>query len=223
MMWLCYGWGWHPPQTASYIHITHTTCLSTLICCPLAYSSSLTQLYPSYLAQILRFFCVTCGVKMMSLCRGSQTASHIHITHIQSVWAHWYAVHWHTHTVIALHSCTAHILGFWVTCGVNMMSTRCGWGWGSPQTASPIHIRHIQSVWAHWYAVLRHTVTVLHSYTHPTWLIFWGPSVSLVLVDSKWCDYVMVEADRDVSFFMHYWRKTRVQSNTPSIISSEVI
>jgi len=98
-------------------------------------------------------------------------------------------------------------------CGVNMMSTRCGWGWGSLQTASPIHIRHIQSVWAHWYAVLRHTVTVLNSYTHPTWLIFWGPSVSLV--DSKWCDYVTVEADSDVSFFVHYWRKTRAQSNTP--------
>jgi hypothetical protein len=35
-----------------------------------AYSKSLTQLYPSYLAHILRFFCVTCGVKMMSLCHG---------------------------------------------------------------------------------------------------------------------------------------------------------
>ena len=101
------------------------------------------------------------------------------------------------------------------TCDVKMMSYRhCwGWHWQPTQTASPIHLRHMQSVWAHWYAVLRHTVTVLNSYTHPTWLIFWGSSVSLV--DSKWCDYVMVEADRDVSFFVHYWRKTRVQSNTP--------
>ena len=124
-------------------YYTYTKCLSTLICCPLAYtySKSLTQLYRSYF-----------GV----------------LGHL-----------WSQHE----------------------MSTRCGWGWGSPQTASPIHIRHIQSVWAHCYAVLRHTVTVLNSYTHPTWLIFWGPSVSLV--DSKWCDYVMVEADRDVSFFVH--------------------
>jgi hypothetical protein len=35
------------------------------ICCAQAYSNSLKHLYPSYLAHILRFFCVTCGVKMM--------------------------------------------------------------------------------------------------------------------------------------------------------------
>jgi len=34
-------------------YYTYTTCLSTLICCPLAYSSSLTQSYPSYLAHVL--------------------------------------------------------------------------------------------------------------------------------------------------------------------------
>ncbi len=50
--------------------------------------------YPSYLAHIL-WCCVTCGVNMMWLCHGwgwqpPQTDSHIHITHIQSVWAHWY-------------------------------------------------------------------------------------------------------------------------------------
>ena len=42
-------------------------CLSTLICCPLAYGSSLTQLYPPYLAQILGYV-VTCGVKMKHFC-----------------------------------------------------------------------------------------------------------------------------------------------------------
>ena len=36
----------------------------------------------------------------MSLCHGwglnyNQTSSRINIRHIQSVWAHWYAVHWH--------------------------------------------------------------------------------------------------------------------------------
>ncbi len=45
---------------------TYTKCLSTLICCPQAYPSSLTQLYPPNLSQILWFW-VTCGVKMMSL------------------------------------------------------------------------------------------------------------------------------------------------------------
>ncbi len=49
-----------------------------------------------------------------------------------------------------------------------------------------------ESVWAHWHAVHRHRVEALHSYTHPTWLRFWG---SGSLVDSKWCHYVMVEAD----------------------------
>ena len=79
---------------------TYTKCLSTLIWRPLAYISSLTQLYLPYSAQILGF-CVTCGIKMMSLCHGwcwhhSQTASCIHLRHIlHSGWAHWYAVNWH--------------------------------------------------------------------------------------------------------------------------------
>jgi hypothetical protein len=46
-----------------------TKCLSSLICCPYAYGSSFTQLYPPYLAQIMGYV-VTCGVKMMSLCHG---------------------------------------------------------------------------------------------------------------------------------------------------------
>ena len=47
MMSLCYGWGWQPTQTASHIH--YMKCLSTLICCPWAYSSGSTQLHPHYL------------------------------------------------------------------------------------------------------------------------------------------------------------------------------
>jgi hypothetical protein len=35
-----------------------------LICCPLAYGSSLTQFYPPYLEQIIGFW-VTCRVKIM--------------------------------------------------------------------------------------------------------------------------------------------------------------
>ncbi len=35
-------------------------------------------------------------------------------------------------------------------------------------------------------------VSPLHSYTHPAWLRFWG---SGSLVESKWWDQVMVEAD----------------------------
>ena len=82
-----------------------------MICCPLTYNSHLTELYPSYLDQIL---------------------------------------------------------GFWVTCGVKMMSTRHGWGWQPPQTAFLIHIIHIQSAWAHWYAVHWYTAAALYSYTNST-------------------------------------------------------
>jgi len=45
MMPLHHNWGWQPPQNATTINIRHiyTKCLSTLICCPSAYSSPLTQ------------------------------------------------------------------------------------------------------------------------------------------------------------------------------------
>ncbi len=43
-------------------YLIYTKCWSTLICCPLAYSSSLTQVSQPTLAQILGFW-VTCGVK----------------------------------------------------------------------------------------------------------------------------------------------------------------
>ncbi len=64
-------------------------------------------------------------------------------------------------------------LGFWVTCGVKMMWLCHGWGWQPPWTASVIHFKHTQSVWAHWYTVHRHRVAALHIYTDPTWLRFW--------------------------------------------------
>jgi hypothetical protein len=70
-----------------------------------------------------------------------------------------------------------------------MMSLRHIWGWQPPQTASRIHIRHIQSVWAHWYAVHTRMVAALPSYsTHPTWLRFW---CSGSLVHPKRCHYVI--------------------------------
>ncbi len=82
-------------------------------------------------------------------------------------------------------------LRFWVTCWVTMISLCHSWGCQPPQTASQIHIRHT-SVCAHWYAFHGHTVSSLHSYTHPTWLRFWG---SGSLMESKLCHYVIVEAD----------------------------
>ncbi len=83
------------------------------------------------------------------------------------------------------------ILGFRVTCGVKWCHYVMVEAY-SHLNASHIHIRHIQSVWAHWYTVHGHAESALHCYTHPTWLRFWG---SGSLVESKWCHYVMVEAD----------------------------
>ena len=80
------------------------------------------------------------------------------------------------------------------------MSICCGWGWKPPQTASPIQITHIQSVWAHWYAVHCQKVTALNNFTPPTWLIFWG---SVSLVETKWCDYVMVRLTATSNCFTH--------------------
>jgi len=104
MMSLFHCWGWQPPQTASHKHIKYIQ----RVCRSSAYSSSIKQIHPHYLAQMLGYV-VTCGVKMMSLhhCWGwqpPQTAFCYHIRHIQSVWDHWNAVH--QHTVAALNSYT---------------------------------------------------------------------------------------------------------------------
>ncbi len=65
-----------------------------------------------------------------------------------------------------------HLLGFWVTCGVKMMSLHHCWGWEPPQTASCIPIRHIQNAWAHLYAVHGHMAVISNSHTHLIWLRF---------------------------------------------------
>ncbi len=138
MMHFCQGWYWQPPLTASHIHIEHIQsdwAYWSLICYPWAYSISLTQLYPPYLAKIL---------------------------------------------------------GFWITCEVKMMWLCHAWGCQPPQTASHTHICCSQRIWAHWYTVHWHMVAALHSFTQPTWHRFLGSGSH---VESKWCDYVMVEAD----------------------------
>ncbi len=177
MMSLGHGWGWQPPQTASPIQLRHLQSVWAHWYAVHRHTVAALHSYPHYLAQILGFW-VTYR-EMMSLCHGwgcqpPQTASCIYIRHIQSVWAHWYAVH--RHEIAALHSYPpylAQILGFWVTYRVEMMSLHHGWGWQPPQTASCIYIRHIQSVWAHWYAFYRHKAAALHSY--PPYLAeIWG-------------------------------------------------
>jgi hypothetical protein len=83
------------------------------------------------------------------------------------------------------------------------MSLCHGWGWQPPQTASHIHIRHIQRIWAHWYVVHGHTVSALHSYTHLTWLRFWG-SGSLVESNDDIMSWLRLIANSN--FFPYpYW------------------
>ncbi len=89
----------------------------------------------------------------------------------------------------------AHTLWFWVTCGVKMMTLCHSWGWQPTWTASCIQIMYIKSDWAHWYAVHGYMVVASNTYIHLTWLIFCG---SGSLVESKWCHYVIVEADSHV-------------------------
>jgi hypothetical protein len=79
-----------------------------------------------------------------------------------------------------------------------MMSLCHDWGWQPPQSASRIHIGHVQKVWAHWYAVHRHMVAALHSDTHPTCPRFWGSGSHL---ESTWWHYVIVEADSHLKLF----------------------
>jgi hypothetical protein len=80
-----------------------------------------------------------------------------------------------------------------------MMSLCYVWGWQPPQTASCIPFRHLQSVWAHWGAVHWHMVAASHSYTHPSWLRFCG---SWSLVESTWCNYIVVEANSHLKLLL---------------------
>ncbi len=180
-------------------YLTCKKWLGTLICCPLVYGSSLTQLYPPYLALIVGYM-VTCWVKMMWLCHGSNADSHLKllptwILDTNKVYEHIdmlsMSIQYQPYTVIP-----TLLLGLEFGVLGHLWSQKwCdyhGWGWQPPLTASHIHIRHIKSVWAVWYAVHVHKISAIHISSHPTWHRFWG---SGSLVESKWFHYVMVEAD----------------------------
>ncbi len=63
------------------------------------------------------------------------------------------------------------------------MSLHHGWGWQPPQTASHIHIhiKHIQSVWEHSYAIHRHTGAASYTYIHPSWPRIWPLATASVM------------------------------------------
>jgi hypothetical protein len=89
-----------------------------------------------------------------------------------------------------------------------MKSLHHGWGWEPPQAASLIHLTHIESGWASWYAVHGHMEVASNSYTGTTWVIFWG---SGSLVESKWCRGIMVDADSHLNHCVSdpYWIYTK--------------
>ena len=156
---------------------------------------------------------VTCGVKMMSSCHGwgwqpPQTASLIHIRHIESVWTHWFAVHLHTYgsrvsccglgviLVIAIVAkqgmCFLHIVSrhffFYSSIHISYLLFL-----GNCPT-SHMFIRHIESVWAQSYVVHRNTAAAFTYTVYPQFnrLRFW---CTWSIVESKWFHYVIFEAD----------------------------
>ncbi len=90
------------------------------------------------------------------------------------------------------------------------MSLCHGWGWQPPQTASCIHTKHLQSVWAHWYAAHRYMEAALHSYIHPTWLKFWGSGSH---VESNDVNMSWLRLTATSNCFSHpYWTYTKCLS-----------
>ena len=108
--------------------------------------------------------------------------------------SHWYAVsRAYGCPLVPLHRPSwPQIWGLRVTWGVKMMTQCHGWGWYSPQTASYIHIRHIQSVWAIGMLSQGHMGAPLYRYTIQVGPRF-GKSGSLE--EWKLCHNVIIEAD----------------------------
>ncbi len=131
-----------------------------------------------------------------------QTASCIHIRHIQSVWEHWYAVHRHTvsSSLSQLYSpYLDQIFGYTVTCGVKMMSFGHGWGWQPPQTASLIHFLTNTKCLSTLICCPRaYDSSLTQLYPH-TWLKFGG---SESLVESKFCQYVLIKTDSHLKLLL---------------------
>ncbi len=81
------------------------------------------------------------------------------------------------------------ILGFWVTCGVEMMPLHHGWGRYPPQTASHIHIRCTKCVWAIGILSQGHIHAPLYRYTSkggPRFLIWVLCVVKMIPLRHGW-------------------------------------
>ncbi len=175
-----------------------------LVCCLNSIWVHPYSIPPAKLAPDFGSLWVTWGFKMMPICHvwcwyPPQTSVYIHIRHIQGVWVWAIGMLSQGHTMGApVYHSTGQVdsdVGILrVAYGVEMMPSHYGWGCHHIQTASPIHIIHIQSVWAHWYWYAfqgRHRVAALHHYTRQVQTQIWE---SGSLRGAKWWHYVMVEA-----------------------------
>ncbi len=84
---------------------------------------------------------------------------------LKGIWVHPY-----TNTKAKL----AQNLDFWVSCGVEMMPLRHGWGWYPPQTGSHIRSRHTQHVWAIGMLFHRQMGAPLYQYTGQVSPSYWN-------------------------------------------------
>jgi hypothetical protein len=116
MLSIHHGWGWQPLQTASLIHIRNVK--SVWVHWYAVHRHMVAAWHSHTHTTWLRFWgsgslmeSKWCHYAMVEVIV-SQTASLIPMRYIQSVWAHWYAVH--GHKVAALPSFThANYLQFW--------------------------------------------------------------------------------------------------------------
>ncbi len=126
----------------------------------------------------------------LRLAANSNCLPHIHIIHIESVLAHWYAIH--GHIVVASNSYTHTTwLKFWSSWSL-VEAKRCHY----IMVEADSHLKLLSiSTWEIYNMIQHidwHMAVASNSYTHTTWLICW---CSGSLVESKWCHYIMVDAD----------------------------
>ncbi len=197
MMQLYHDWGSHPPHTASHIHTRHIQ--SVWAICMLSHRHMGAPLY-RYTGQVVPRFWIFLSLVEWKGCHNIMVEADIRlrlfpisildickvfevlICCLTCIWVHSY---------IITEDGWPQILGFWVTCGVEMMPFHHSWGSHPPQTASQIRIRHIQRVWGIGMPSQGHMDAPL-SFHQPSWqqiLEFWS------FVEWKWCNFIIVEAE----------------------------
>ncbi len=148
-----HGWGWYLPQTTSYIHIGR---IKSVWAIGMLSQGHMGAFFFRYTDQVAPRFGKSGSLEEWKWWHILLFEADIHLRLLHtSIYTytmclrHWYAVsRAYGCTLIPWHRPSwPQIWGFKFTWGVEMMPQRLVWGWYSPQTASYIHIRHIQSVW----------------------------------------------------------------------------